>query len=213
MSRLEIIQKVTTEKAVIVARINDSQKLIKVAEALLEGGLTILEVSMTTPNALKVFEKVIRTFINEMTLGVGTIMDAATARLAINSGAQYIVCPIYKPEIIHTSHRYNVAVMLGCFTPTKILNAHEQGADFIKVFPADVLGMEYFRAIKAPMPHLKLIPFVGVSLTNAGEWLKAGACAVGISTPLLDEQAIAECNWNKIKGNAKVLRSCLDRVK
>jgi 2-dehydro-3-deoxyphosphogluconate aldolase/(4S)-4-hydroxy-2-oxoglutarate aldolase len=213
MSRFDIIQKVTTEKAVAVIRMSDSQKLLKVAEALMEGGLSILEITMTTPNALKIIEEVTNTFSDEMTFGVGSVLDAETARLAINSGAQYVVCPIYNPKIIHTSHRYDVAVMPGCFTPTEILEAHEQGADIVKVFPADVLGMAFFKAIKAPMPHLNLMPTGGVTLTNAGEWIKTGACAVGIGSALLDKQAIAENDWNRLKENTKMLRSSLDNVK
>ena len=212
MSRLAILQKVTTEKAVAVIRMSDSAKLMKVAEALMEGGLSILEITMTTPNALKVIEEATKTFDSGMTIGVGSVLDAETARLAINAGAQYVVSPIFKPEIIHTSHRYDVPAMPGCFSPSAILEAHEQGADIVKVFPADVLGMAFFKAIKAPMPHLNLMPTGGVSLTNAGEWIKAGACAVGIGSALLEKQAIDEGNWNKLKENARLLRSTLDQV-
>ncbi|MCA9734577.1 MAG: bifunctional 4-hydroxy-2-oxoglutarate aldolase/2-dehydro-3-deoxy-phosphogluconate aldolase [Deferribacteres bacterium] len=212
MSRLAILQKVTTEKAVAVIRMSDSAKLMKVAEALMEGGLSILEITMTTPNALKVIEEATKTFDSGMTIGVGSVLDAETARLAINAGAQYVVSPIFKPEIIHTSHRYDVPAMPGCFSPSEILEAHEQGADIVKVFPADVLGMAFFKAIKAPMPHLNLMPTGGVSLTNAGEWIKAGACAVGIGSALLEKQAIDEGNWNKLKENARLLRSTLDQV-
>jgi 2-dehydro-3-deoxyphosphogluconate aldolase/(4S)-4-hydroxy-2-oxoglutarate aldolase len=108
-------------------------------------------------------------------------------------------------EIIDISHKYNIPAMPGCFTPTEIQSAFEYGADIIKVFPADAVGIEFFKAILAPMPHLKLMPTGGVSLTNAGEWLKAGACAVGIGSALLDKKAIQENNFSKLTENARVI--------
>jgi len=130
-------------------------------------------------------------------------LNSSIAEDAINAGAKYVVSPILKKEIIDTSHKHNVPVMPGCFTPTEIQTAFEYGADIVKVFPADVVGMEFFKAILAPMPHLKLMPTGGVSLTNAGEWLKAGACAVGIGSALLDKKAIQESNYSILTENAK----------
>jgi 2-dehydro-3-deoxyphosphogluconate aldolase/(4S)-4-hydroxy-2-oxoglutarate aldolase len=206
MTRLEIVKKIIDSGAVAVIRMEDSQKLMKVAHALLEGGISSLEITMTTPNALKVIEEAARVLPADVLIGVGSVLDAETARLAINAGAKYVVSPIFKPEIIHTAHRYGLPAMPGCFTPTEILVAHEQGADIVKVFPADVVGMPFFKAIKAPMPHLNLMPTGGVSLTNAGEWIKAGACAVGVGSALLDKKAIADGNWAKLTENAKILR-------
>ncbi len=206
MTRLEIVKKIIDSGAVAVIRMEDSQKLMKVAHALLEGGISSLEITMTTPNALKVIEEAARVLPADVLIGVGSVLDAETARLAINAGAKYVVSPIFKPEIIHTAHRYGLPAMPGCFTPTEILVAHEQGADIVKVFPADVVGMPFFKAIKAPMPHLNLMPTGGVSLTNAGEWIKSGACAVGVGSALLDKKAIADGNWAKLTENAKILR-------
>ena len=213
MSRFEIVQKIIDDGAVAVIRMSDSQKLLRVAEALLEGGISALEITMTTPNALKVIDEASRELPGEVLIGVGSVLDSETARLAINAGAKYVVSPIFKTEIVQTAHRYNLPVMPGCFTPTEILTAHEAGADIVKVFPADVVGMPFFKAIKAPMPHLNLMPTGGVSLTNAGDWLKAGACAVGVGGALLDKQAIADGNFAKITENARILRQSIQSVR
>ena len=212
MTRNEIINRIISDGAVAVIRMSDSQKLMKVAEALLAGGVSSLEITMTTPNALRVIEEASVKLPPEVLIGVGSVLDAETARMAINAGAKYIVSPVYKAEVVHMAHRYNLPVMPGCFTPTEILNAHEQGADIVKVFPADVVGMPFFKAIKAPMPHLNLMPTGGVSLTNAGEWIRAGACAVGVGSALLDKKAIAEGNYAKLTENARVLRASLEEV-
>ncbi|MEZ4766757.1 MAG: bifunctional 4-hydroxy-2-oxoglutarate aldolase/2-dehydro-3-deoxy-phosphogluconate aldolase [Calditrichia bacterium] len=213
MSRFEIVQKIIDDGAVAVIRMSDSHKLLRVAEALLEGGISALEITMTTPNALKVIEEASRQLPGEVLIGVGSVLDSETARLAINAGAKYVVSPIFKTEIVQTAHRYNLPVMPGCFTPTEILTAHEAGADIVKVFPADVVGMPFFKAIKAPMPHLNLMPTGGVSLTNAGDWLKAGACAVGVGGALLDKQAIADGNFAKLTENARILRQSIQSVR
>ena len=213
MSRHQLVQDIINQGAVAVIRMGDSQKLLRVAEALLEGGMFALEITMTTPNALAVIEAASRTLPKEVLIGVGSVLDSETARLAINAGAKYVVSPIYKREIVYTAHRYNLPAMPGCFTPTEILDAHENGADIVKVFPADVVGMPFFKAIKAPMPHLNLMPTGGVTLTNAGDWLKAGACAVGVGSALLDNKAIAAGDWKTLTANAKTLRASIESVR
>ena len=213
MTRFEIVQKIIDGGAVAVIRMSDSQKLMRVAEALLEGGIFALEITMTTPNALKVIEEASQTLPKEVLIGVGSVLDSETARLAINAGAKYVVSPVFKPEVVQTAHRYNLPVMPGCFTPTEILTAHELGADIVKVFPADVVGMPFFKAIKAPMPHLNLMPTGGVSLTNAGEWINAGACAVGVGGALLDKKAIDSENFAQLTENARILKQSIDAVR
>jgi 2-dehydro-3-deoxyphosphogluconate aldolase/(4S)-4-hydroxy-2-oxoglutarate aldolase len=205
MSRSTIVQQITDQGAVAVLRVEDPDTLKHVIEALLKAGLSTLEVTMTVPRALDIIEETARSLGDEMVLGVGSVLDPETARLAINAGARYVVCPIYKRSIIEMAHRYNLPAMPGCFTPTEILEAHEAGADIVKVFPADVLGMPFFKAIKAPMPQLQLMPTGGVNLTNAGEWLKAGACAVGIGSSLVDKKAVAEGRYEQLTENARIL--------
>ena len=205
MSREEIVQQIIENGAVAVLRLNDGSKFEKVAEAVYIGGVKSIELTMTTPGAIELLSTARKNFHNEMLFGMGSILNEQMAMDAVNAGAAYIVSPIYKREIIDTAHRFDLPVMPGAFSPTEILDAFEYGADVVKVFPADVLGMEYFKGIKAPMPHLKLMPTGGVNLTNAGDWLKAGACAVGIGTALLNKKAIEENRFEVLAENAKIL--------
>jgi len=149
-------------------------------------------------------------FGDAVTVGVGSVLDAETARRAVAAGARYVVSPVFKPEIVAEAHRLDVPVMPGCFTPTEILTATEAGADVVKVFPADVFGPTFFKAVLAPMPHLRMMPTGGVSLTNAGDWIRAGAVAVGVGSALLDKQAIADGDWATLTQKARTLRASVE---
>ncbi len=205
MSRSAIVSRIIEEGVVAVIRLSNSEKLLKVADAVRKGGISALEITMTTPNALKIIEETTEALGSEMLIGVGSVLDPETARLAILAGARYVVSPVTNKAVIETAHRYDIPVMPGAFTPTEIQVASELGADIIKVFPADVVGMAFFKAVRAPMPHVNLMPTGGVSLTNAGDWLRAGACAVGVGSALLDKQAIAEDNFDLLTENARKL--------
>jgi 2-dehydro-3-deoxyphosphogluconate aldolase/(4S)-4-hydroxy-2-oxoglutarate aldolase len=210
MTRHEILDTVLASGAVAVVRMADSGRLVRLAEAIAEGGVTAIEITMTTPNALAVIEETGRQLGDAVTVGVGSVLDAETARRAVDAGARYVVSPVFKPEIVEESHRLGVPVMPGCFTPTEILTATEAGADVVKVFPADVFGPTFFKAVRAPMPHLKMMPTGGVSLTNAGDWIRAGAVAVGVGSALLDTQAIADGDWATLTQNARTLRESVE---
>jgi len=212
MNRQLIIEEILKRKAVAVLRIKEPEKLKKVIEALADGGITIAEITMTVPNAIKLIEKMSNELDKNIIVGVGSVLNQQVAEDAIKAGAKYVVSPIFKKEIIETAHKYDVPAMPGCFTPTEIQTAYESGADIIKVFPADVLGMAFFKGILAPMPHLKLMPTGGVTLTNAGEWLKAGACAVGIGSALLDKEAIQNEKYEKLTENAKLVMKSINEV-
>lgn len=205
MSREMIVKKLIEAGAIAVIRMKDPEKLIKVAEAIYEGGIKAIEITMTVPDALKIIEKAAGELSDRIMIGVGSVLDAATAVKAIDAGACYVVSPIFKKEIVEAAHKKNVPAMPGAFTPTEIQSAFEAGADIVKVFPADIVGMAFFRGVLAPMPHLKLMPTGGVALTNAGDWLKAGACAVGVGSALLDKKAIEEEDYSKLTENAKAL--------
>jgi 2-dehydro-3-deoxyphosphogluconate aldolase / (4S)-4-hydroxy-2-oxoglutarate aldolase len=205
MKKEEILEQLTKLGAIAIIRMNDSEKLKRVSEAIHKGGVSAIEITMTTPNALEVIEDLSRTMGNEIIVGVGSVMDPQTAIDAINAGAQFVVSPFFKRDIVDTVKKLNIPVMPGAFTPTEIQTAYENGADIVKVFPADVVGMAFFKAIKGPMPYLKLMPTGGVTLINAGDWLKAGACAVGVGTALLDKKAINENNFKKLTENAAIL--------
>lgn len=205
MSRKKIVEEILNRKAVAVLRVKEEDKLQRVIEAIYDGGVSVAEITMTVPNAIKLIQQMNERLDKNIIIGVGSVLNANTAEDAIKAGAKYVVSPIFKKEIIDTAHKFDVPSMPGCFTPTEIQTAFEYGADVVKVFPADVVGIEFFKAILAPLPHLKLMPTGGVSLANAGEWLKAGACAVGIGSALLDKKAIQDNNYSKLTENAKTI--------
>ena len=205
MGKEIILNEILKTKVVAVLRIKEPDKLKKVIDALYKGGITALEITMTVPNAIQLIEKMSKELDKNIVLGVGSVLNKSVAEDAIKAGAKYVVSPVLKKEIIETAHKFDVPVMPGCFTPTEIQTAYEYGADIIKVFPADVVGMAFFKAVLAPLPHLKLMPTGGVSLTNAGEWLKAGACAVGVGSALLDKKAIKDENYSVLTQNAKTI--------
>ena len=188
---------------VAVIRMREAGKLRAVVEALGEGGVRALEVTMTVPGAIDLIGQLAPTLPKGVILGAGTILDAETARLAILAGAQFIVGPVFRPEVIAMCHRYDIAAMPGCFTPTEILSAWEAGADVVKVFPATALGPGFLKDVRGPLPQVKLMPTGGVSLDNAGDWIAAGAVAVGVGTALLDAAAIAAGDYALITANAK----------
>lgn len=213
MTRQERTKKLIDTGAVAVIRMSDAKKLRKVVDSIREGGVDAIEITMTTPGALTIIEEMAAANEGAYHLGVGSVLDAGTTQRAIDAGAQFIVSPVMKPEIIHAAHRNDVPAMPGGFAPTEIYAAHEQGADIVKVFPADVVGMAFFKAIKSPMPQLQLMPTGGVTLTNAGDWLKAGACAVGIGSALLDKKVIEEENYTLLSENARVLMDSIKKAR
>jgi len=209
MSKETILNKIIELKAVAIIRMSNSDKLKKVVEAIHKGGVSAIEITMTVPNALASIEEVSRTMSDEVLIGVGSVLNSQTASAAINAGAKFVVSPVYKEEVVSTAHKHDLPVMPGAFTPTEALKAYEGGADIVKIFPADVVGMAFFKGVLAPMPFLKLMPTGGVTLHNAGEWIKAGACAVGIGTALLDKKAIEEENYSRLTENAKIFNQSI----
>jgi len=212
MKREEIVQEIKKRKAVAVIRMTDTKKLMRVIEAIQKGGVSVIEITMTVPNALAMIREVTSGVAPEVLVGVGSVLSGDTAQQAIDAGAKFVVGPIFKRGVIEVAHKNDLPAMPGCFTPTEIQTAYEHGADIIKVFPADVLGMAFFRGVLAPMPHLPLMPTGGVTLTNAGDWIKSGACAVGIGTALLDKKAIESGDYERLTENARVLCTTLASV-
>jgi len=190
---------------VAVIRLRDGKRLRGVVDVLIEGGVRAMEVTMTVPGAVGLIEDLARDLPPGFILGAGTVLDAETARQVILAGAQFLVSPVLSLPTIELAHRYDVAIMPGCLTPTEILTGWQAGADAIKVFPATTFGPGYIKDVKAPLPQVKLLPTGGVSLTNAGEWIKAGACAVGVGSALLDARAIDEGRFDVIAANARTL--------
>jgi len=162
-----------------------------------------LEVTMTVPRAVELIRELSARLPDGFLLGAGTVLDARTARAVIDAGATFIVSPVFRTEVIDACHAHDVPAIPGCFTPTEILAAHDAGADLIKVFPATALGPQYIKDLRAPMPQLRLMPTGGVTLDNAGDWIRAGAVAVGVGSALLDTKAIDEGRLDVIAGNAR----------
>ncbi len=213
MGKEETLKSLIDCGAIAVIRLAEPNKLIKVAQSIYEGGVIGIEITMTVPDAINVIKKAAAELGNYMNIGVGTVLDAVTAQKAIDAGAKYVVSPVFKKEIIYTAHKNNIPIIPGAFTPTEAQIAFEAGADIIKIFPADIVGMAFFKGVLAPMPYLKLMPTGGVSLTNAGEWLKAGACAVGVGSALLDKKAILSGNYQILTENAKILMENIRKAK
>jgi 2-dehydro-3-deoxyphosphogluconate aldolase / (4S)-4-hydroxy-2-oxoglutarate aldolase len=202
-NRTQVTEAIEANGVVAVIRMKEPEKLRAVVDALAEGGVRALEVTMTVPRAIDMIGQLAPTLPPGFLLGAGTVLDAETARLAILAGAQFVVGPVFRPEVVTMCHRYDVAVMPGCFTPTEILGAWEAGADIVKVFPATALGPGFFKDVRGPLPQVKLMPTGGVTLDNAGDWIKAGAVAVGVGTALLDAKAIASGSYGVITANAR----------
>jgi len=211
MTRLAILNKILEEGVVSIIRMDEAEKVPKVLQALKAGGLSAIEITLGTPKALQLIEQFAEE--KDLLIGVGSVIDAESCRMAILSGAKFIVTPVSKKAVIEMAHRYDVPIFSGAFSPGEILTAYEWGADVVKVFPADTLGMAYFKAVKAPMPQLQIMPTGGVTLENAGDWLKAGACAVGIGSALTNKKAIADENYDLLTGNAKKLLENIREVR
>ncbi len=202
-------QRIIDGAALAVIRLDQTADAAAVGNALLAGGVATLEVTMTSPGALELIAQLSRACPDAL-VGVGSVLDRATVNEAVAAGARFVVSPITVPEIIEESKSQGVPVCSGAFSPTEIQWAHSLGADFVKVFPADVVGMSYFKSVRAPMPHLKLIPTGGVTLDNAGDWLRAGAVAVGVGSALVNKRAIADGDYDVLTANARKLMNSID---
>ncbi len=202
-SRAEAVEEVEKLGVVAIIRMPDPAALRAVVDALAEGGVRALEVTMTVPRAIESIAEIAPTLPAGFLFGAGTVLDAATVHRAVDAGAQFIVSPVFRREVINAAHEKGVPVMPGCFTPTEILEAWDMGADLVKVFPATSVGPGYLKDIRGPLPQVKLMPTGGVTIDNAGDWLRAGAVAVGVGSALVDTKAIAAKQFNVIADNAR----------
>jgi len=198
MSSQRALHTLLDTKIIAIVRSPSSTELVQVARALLDGGIRAIEVTLTVPRAAKVLEQIAEELGQEIVLGAGTVLDAETARLAILAGAEFIVAPNTNAAVIRVCRRYSRLAIPGAFTPTEVVRAWELGADIVKVFPAEIGGPAYIRALKAPLPQVRLMPTGGVNLQTAADFLKAGACCLGIGAQLVEPRAIAERNFSRI---------------
>lgn len=208
MNRETVLAKIRSERVVALIRAESSAGLLDCARALAEGGLTSIELTMTTPGAIPMLEKATAELPGFL-FGLGTVLDAETARLGILAGARFVVTPAVRPEVIHTCRRYGIPVFCGAFTPTEILQAWEAGADVVKIFPADALGAGYIKSVKAPFPQIEMMPTGGVNELNVGEFLRAGAFAVAAGSSLVEGKALKERNWSAISAKARAFASAV----
>lgn len=197
-SQAEIISLLTNPGIVAVVRTEKTEQVLPVCEALLAGGVIAVEITMTVPNALEAIRLASQQYGTRALIGVGTVLNAAAARAAIDAGAQYVVSPITRLELIDAAHAAGKPVMIGAYTPTEAQLAHEAGADFIKIFPADKLGPGYIKNIRAPLPHLRIVPTGGVDLNTAADFLKAGCAALGVGSSLVSAEILRTANWSEL---------------
>src|SRR5579859_3144690 len=203
MSKESQLQKVLDAGIVAVVRAPDSQQLVEVARALADGGVNVIEITMSVPNALDVLRQVRQALGERILLGAGTVLDPETARAVLLAGAEYIVTPTLNLDVIRLCQRYDKLVLPGAFTPTEILTAWEAGADIVKVFPAEVVGPVFFKAVRGPLPQIRLMRTGGVDLNTAADFLKAGACCLGLGSQLVEPRAVAERDFERIRDLAR----------
>ena len=187
---------------IAVVRAQRSDQVIPLSQALIAGGVIAIEITMTTPDAIAAIRAARQTLGEDALFGVGTVLDGDTCRAALEAGAEFVVTPICRTELIGIAHDADRPIMIGAYTPTEAQLAHEAGADFVKIFPADGLGPGYMKSLRAPLPHLRLVPTGGVDVHNVGEFLKAGCVALGVGSSLVSSKILQEGNWSALQKKA-----------
>jgi 2-dehydro-3-deoxyphosphogluconate aldolase/(4S)-4-hydroxy-2-oxoglutarate aldolase len=202
--KTDVIQTIKDVGVIPVVRATSADEAMRAIEAIREGGIPVLEITMTVPGAVKLIEEVVKRYGKDVLVGAGTVLDPETATACISSGARFVVSPALNLETIACCRRLAVAVMPGALTPTEVVQAWNAGADFVKVFPAGAVGgPSYLKALKAPLPQIELVPTGGVSLKTAGDFIRAGAAALGVGADLVDINAIREGQSALITERAK----------
>ncbi|MCY4567582.1 MAG: bifunctional 4-hydroxy-2-oxoglutarate aldolase/2-dehydro-3-deoxy-phosphogluconate aldolase [Candidatus Poribacteria bacterium] len=213
MTKLEQMQQIEACGIVAIIRANSANELIEAAAAIHAGGVNVIEVTMTTPNALQVINDVSSTYGDTVLVGAGSVLDAETARAVMLSGADFVVSPVTKPDVIEICNRYGKVVIPGAFTPTEILMAWETGADYVKVFPSSGVGADYIKDVKAPLPQIPLVPTGGISAENAADFITAGATALGVGSALVNNQLIAAGEFASLTERAEKLIKEVQRAR
>lgn len=203
MNRNEVLRHIINTGVVAVIRMKDTDRLLKVIEAVRQGGVKSIEITMTVPGAVEIIRRLVPSVPSDVLIGAGTVTDKDTAGKVIDAGARFVVGPILNQDIIRLCHERDTVVVPGCFSPTEIYAAWAAGADIVKVFPATSLGPKYFKDLRGPFPDIRLMPTGGVTIDNVGEWIAAGAVAVGIGSDLLDKKAIDEERYEVLTERAK----------
>ena len=213
MTKLKQMQQIEACGIVAIIRANSADELIEAAAAIHAGGVDVIEVTMTTPNALQVINDVSSTYGDKVLVGAGSVLDAETARAVMLSGADFVVSPVTKPDVIEICNRYGKVVIPGAFTPTEILMAWETGADYVKVFPSSGVGADYIKDVKAPLPQIPLVPTGGINAENAADFITAGATALGVGSALVNNQLIAAGEFTALTERAQTLVKEVQRAR
>lgn len=203
LPKVALLERLVSSGVIAVLRGVPEDKIEQVAESLIKGNVTALEVTLDSPGAFETIKKLSTKFKNEALVGAGTVLDSQSAQNAINNGAEFIFSPCFDREVVKTTLRYGKISAPGVMTPTEMLTAMEAGADLVKIFPASGLGVKYIKDVKGPLPHIPVIPTGGVSLENIATFIDAGVAAIGAGGNLLDKEAIATSNFAKITELAK----------
>ena len=200
MNVLDIIQK---HKIVAIVRLDDLSTAQHITEALVEGGIRVIEFTLTNPDAVKTIAAMRKTVDEAVAIGAGSVITVEQVRAVADAGAQFVVSPVSKQDVIAACLKRDLPAMPGAFTPTEIQQAWEWGASVVKVFPANHLGKRYIKDVKAPLPHLRLMPTGGINVDNLCEFLDLGAFAVGVGSSLINNDAVADRDWNRLRKNAE----------
>lgn len=213
MTKQEQMQWIEECGVVAIIRANSADELIDVAAAIKAGGVDVIEVTMTTPDALSVIHDVSVRYGDEVLVGVGSVLDAETARAAMLAGAEFVVSPVTRMDVIDICNRYGKVVMPGAFTPTEILGAWEAGADYVKVFPCGAVGPSYIKDILAPLPQIRLIPTGGVNAQTAEAFIAAGAAALGVGGALVNKQVLESKQYDVLTESARQLVEIVQKAR
>ncbi|MBA2469182.1 MAG: bifunctional 4-hydroxy-2-oxoglutarate aldolase/2-dehydro-3-deoxy-phosphogluconate aldolase [Chloroflexia bacterium] len=197
------VERVEACGVVAIVRLKDYSAAVDLVKALFDGGIDVVEFTYTNPQAGAAIEEVKAALGDQVLAGAGTVLDPETCRAAILQGADFIVTPTVNVETVRLSRRYAIPTVIGAFTPTEILTAWEAGATFVKVFPARAVGPAYLKDVSGPLPQVRLIPTGGVSVENAGDFIRAGARAVALGGNLVDEQTVADRDWTTITSRSR----------
>ena len=211
MNKSEVLARLKAEKVIALIRADSSASLLDCARALSAGGLNCIELTMTTPNAIELCAQVAKE-LPQVLLGLGTVLDADTARKGIAAGAKFIVTPAVRPTVIAVCQELNVPILSGALTPTEAYTAHELGADVIKIFPAEFFGPAYIKSLKGPFPKLEFLPTGGVTPETVGDFLKAGAFATAAGSALVSPAALKAKDWPAITARAKQFVAAANKV-
>jgi 2-dehydro-3-deoxyphosphogluconate aldolase/(4S)-4-hydroxy-2-oxoglutarate aldolase len=197
-TRAEIVSRLIDLGIIAVVRTERTEQVIPIAEALVAAGVAAIEITLTVPNAETAIAAARDKFRDVAVVGAGSVLNVAQCHSVVKAGAQFVVSPVGNVRLIEAAHKADRPVMLGAFTPSEAQLVHEWGADFVKLFPADQLGAAFIKAIRAPMPHLRIVPTGGVDLNTAADFLKAGCVALGVGSSLLKPDLLKSENWAEL---------------